>query len=141
MQINSLAFAALLMMEAAGASAQAPDAPAAAGRAPDGSPLTAKAAKALAGRTAGKPESCIRLHDVRSSQIVDESAIIYEISRKRWMVNFPAGGCAALRSDRAIVTRTPSDQLCRGDIARIIDPPAPIEFGSCGLGDFVPYTR
>ena len=78
---------------------------------------------------------------MRSTRIVDESAIIYELSSKRWLVNFPAGGCSALRPDRVLVTRTPSDELCRGDIARIIDPPTPIEYGSCGLGDFVPYTR
>ena len=126
-----LPFAAALLIGAAGASAQAPD----------GTPLTPKVAKALAGRIAGKPQSCISLRDARSSQIVDETAIIYEISRKRWMVNFPAGGCASLRPNRALVTVTPSTQQCRGDIARVIDPPAPIEYGSCGLGDFVPYTR
>lgn len=134
-----LPFAAALLLGTAGASAQTPDA--AAARTPDGTPLTAKVAKALAGRTAGKPESCISLRDARSSRIVDETAIIYEIDRKRWMVNFPAGGCASLRPERALVTVTPGTQLCRGDIARVIDPPTPIEYGSCGLGDFVPYTR
>jgi hypothetical protein len=103
--------------------------------------LTPKVAEVLAGRTAGKPVSCVRLRDVRSTQIVDESAIIYKLNNKRWLVNFPAGGCASLRPDRTLVTSTPSTSLCRGDIARVIDPPTPIEYGSCGLGDFVPYTR
>lgn len=136
-----LPFAAALLIAAAGASAQTPDASAQYGLTPSGAPMTAKVARALAGRTASKPQSCISLREARSSQIVDETAIIYEISRKRWMVNFPEGGCAALRPNRAIVTRTPSTQLCRGDIATIIDPPTPIDYGSCGLGDFVPYTR
>ena len=104
-------------------------------------PLSPKAAAALAGRTAGKPISCVRLRDVRSSEIVDETAIIYKLSGKRWLVNFPDGGCASLRPGRVTVTSTPSTNLCRGDIARIIDPPTPIEYGSCGLGSFVPYTR
>jgi hypothetical protein len=104
-------------------------------------PLTPKAAEVLAGRTAGKPVSCVRLRDVRSTQIVDESAIIYKLTNKRWLVNFPSGGCPSLRPDRTLVTSTPSTSLCRGDIARVIDPPTPIEYGSCGLGSFVPYTR
>jgi hypothetical protein len=104
-------------------------------------PLTPKVAEVLAGRTAGKPVSCVRLREVRSTQIVDESAIIYKLNNKKWLVNFPSGGCASLRPERALVTSTPSTSLCRGDIARVIDPPTPIEYGSCGLGDFVPYTR
>jgi len=110
-------------------------------QAPEAAALTPKVAEVLAGWTAGKPVSCVRLRDVRSTQIVDQSAIIYKLSNKRWLVNFPAGGCASLRPDRTLVTSTPSTSLCRGDIARVIDPPTPIEYGSCGLGDFVPYTR
>jgi hypothetical protein len=116
---------------AAAAPAQTPDAPT----------LSPKVAEALAGRTAGKPQSCVRLRDVQSTQIVDETAIIYRMSSKRWLVNFPEGGCPSLRPDRVLVTVTPSTNLCRGDIARVIDPPTPIEYGSCGLGTFVPYTR
>jgi hypothetical protein len=125
--------AATLIAAAAPALAQSPT--------PDTAPLTPKVAAALAGRTAGKPISCVRLRDVRSTQIVDETAIIYKLSARKWLVNFPDGGCSALRPDRVMVTSTPSTNLCRGDIARIIDPPTPIEYGSCGLGNFVPYTR
>ena len=113
----------------------------AAAQAPEATTLTPKVAEALAGRTAGKPVSCVRLREVRSTQIVDESAIIYKLNNKKWLVNFPSGGCASLRPERALVTSTPSTNLCRGDIARVIDPPTPIEYGSCGLGDFVPYSR
>ena len=98
-------------------------------------------AKALAGRQPGKPTSCINLREIRSTRIIDETAIIYETSSRRWYVNRPAGGCPGLRSDRAIVSRTPSTSLCSGDIIRIIDPPTPMEFGSCGLSEFVPYTK
>jgi hypothetical protein len=127
-----VASAALIAGIAAAAPAQKP-----AAGAPAFSP---KVAAALAGRTAGKPQSCVPLRSIQSTQIVDETAIIYKLNRKRWLVNFPEGGCPSLRPDRTIVTSTPSTNLCRGDIARIIDPPAPIEYGSCGLGNFVPYT-
>jgi hypothetical protein len=44
-------------------------------------------------------------------------AIIFEgTTRDRLWVNRSPGGCPELR-DRALVTHTTSDQLCRGDIA------------------------
>jgi len=46
-----------------------------------------------------------------------------------------------IRSSRIIDTRTTTTSLCRGDIIRVIDPPNPMTFGSCGLGEFVPYTK
>jgi len=107
----------------------------------DAAPMNLALSKALAGRTAGKPISCVHLREVRSTRIIDGTAIIYELRSRRWLVNMPAGGCSSLRSDRVLVTRTPSGDLCRGDIVRVIDTPGPMEFGSCGLGDFVPYTR
>lgn len=106
--------------------------------APEPSP---KVLEALAGRTAGKPTSCINLRDIQSTRIVDETAIIYKMTGQRWYVNMPAGGCPGLRPNRALVSRTPSTSLCSGDIVRIIDPPSPMEFGACGLGRFTPYTR
>lgn len=127
---------------AAGAFVAALAAPASAQTAKDAPPaLSPKLSELLAGRTAGKPVSCVSLRDVRSTRIVDETAIIYELSRKKWLVNFPRGGCSSLREDRVLVTSTPSTRLCSGDIARVIDPPSPMEFGSCGLGEFVPYSR
>ena len=100
-----------------------------------------KLREALAGRTAGPPTACISLRDIRATRIIDETAIIYEMSGRRWYVNMPAGGCPGLRPNRALVSRTPSTSLCSGDIVRIIDPPTPMEFGACGLGKFTPYTR
>ncbi|PTQ10781.1 hypothetical protein CLG96_10270 [Sphingomonas oleivorans] len=105
-------------------------------------PPSAKLTEALKGRVAEKPRSCITLRPTLRSQIIDETAIIYEDTSRLWYVNRPDhGSCTSLRRDRAIVTRTPTNQLCRGDIVRVIDPPSPMEFGSCVLGDFVPYRK
>jgi hypothetical protein len=131
MRMSALFATTLLALAAAPSTAQ-----------PTDGPTTNPAlAKALAGRTAGKPISCVHLRDVQSTRIIDGTAIIYELGRKNWLVNMPAGGCSSLRSDRVLVTSTPTGDLCRGDIVRVIDTPGPIEFGSCGLGAFVPYTR
>jgi hypothetical protein len=97
--------------------------------------------KAIAGKVAGKPQSCISLSRARSSQILGESAIIYRVSSNDIYVNKPVGGCSGLRKDKTLITRTPSDRLCSGDIARVVDLSLGFEGAACILGDFTPYTK
>ena len=61
-------------------------------------------------------------------------------ARALW-VNQPAGGCPTLDSAARSSPRRPTTQLCRGDIAEVVDPVAHIGYGGCGLGDFTPYRR
>ena len=42
---------------------------------------------------------------------------------------------------RALRTKTTTGQLCRGDIVSVFDATSGIEYGSCGLGDFVEYRK
>lgn len=102
-----------------------------------------KLSAALAGyEQAGPPTSCVNLRDLRGNRSVGEGAIIFEgTSSATLWVNQPAGGCPSLDFGRTLITRTTTSQLCRGDIATIVDPVAHIEYGSCGLGDFTPYRR
>lgn len=97
--------------------------------------------KAIAGKVAGKPVSCISLRDIDRSQIIGENAIIYRISTNRFYVNKPRGGCPNLRDGRALITRIPTDRLCSGDIARVVDVTLGFEGAACTLGDFTPYTK
>lgn len=109
--------------------------------APPSAEPSPKLTEALSGRQAGKPVSCINLRDISSTRIIDNSTIIYETSQRRWYVNRPPGGCPSLGPNRTLVTRTTTTSLCSGDIVRIVDAPSAMEFGSCGLGEFVPYTK
>jgi hypothetical protein len=106
-------------------------------------PLSAKALKLLEGRTAGKPVNCLSLPRIGSSTIVDQTAIIYKVSNKLWYVNRPSGGsCSALLPDRTLVTHLSMNQLCDLDIVHVVDLQGPaMEYGSCGLGKFVPYGK
>lgn len=105
-------------------------------------PLSRKAQKELAGRTAGKPVACVRLNRIGSTRIVDETAVIYKQSSRLWYVNQPDGGrCALLKPRRTLITRTSSGQLCGNDLVTIAEPGSPITYGACGLGQFVPYTK
>jgi hypothetical protein len=97
--------------------------------------------KMLAGRTPGKPTSCITQSQIDQTTIVDEGAILYQMKGGPDYLNTPTPRCPALRSNSFIVSRTYSNQLCRNDILQIHDQPSGINFGSCALDDFIPYPR
>jgi len=102
----------------------------------------ASLADTLAGYTAGPTVSCVNQRLLRDNRSYGEGVIVFTgTTRSTLWVNRPAAGCPELRSSRALRTRTPSTQLCRGDIAVVFDPVSGIEYGSCALGDFTPYRR
>ena len=113
-----------------------------AGQSTTEAPLGEKAQAALETFEPVGTRSCINLRTVRSTRIVDDTAIIYEVSADRWFVNRPSGGrCAALQPGRALVTRLTTGNLCNVDIVRVIDPPSPMDYGSCALGPFIEYRK
>ncbi|MET0240446.1 MAG: hypothetical protein ABW184_11180 [Sphingobium sp.] len=97
-------------------------------------------AKAIEGRVAGKPVDCIQLRDIRSSRIIDDTAIVYDVGRTVY-VNRPTSGATFLDSSDILVTDTRSSQLCSIDIVRLLDGSSRMMRGSVGLGKFVPYTK
>ncbi|MET0365178.1 MAG: hypothetical protein ABW169_11050 [Sphingobium sp.] len=97
-------------------------------------------AKALEGRVAGKPVDCIPLRQIQSSQIIDRTAIIYQVGRTLY-VNTPQSGANFLDSGDILVTDTHSPDLCSIDTVRLVDQGTRFPSGSVGLGKFVPYTK
>lgn len=98
-------------------------------------------AAALAGRVAGPPQSCLPSFGGNTGgDIFDSGQILFRGRGGTVYLNTPEQ-CPVLRSDRTIVTRSPSGQLCRGDIFEVRDRISPAAYGSCALGDFVPYDR
>ena len=100
----------------------------------------ARLAKALEGRIAGPPTRCIPLHQIRSSEIFEKTAILYKAG-SIWYVNRPASGAAFLDRGDILVTDTRSANLCNVDIVRLLDSGSRFPSGSLGLGDFIPYSR
>ena len=100
----------------------------------------AKLAKALEGRTAGEPVRCINLSSIRSTRIIDNSAILYEVGSKLY-VNRPASGASSLDDDDILVTKTSGSQLCDIDIVRLVDRTGHFPRGFVSLGKFVPYEK
>ena len=107
----------------------------------DNSRNEAKLTAALAGRVAGKPVDCISLRDIRSSQIIDDTAIVYDTGAGRLFVNRPRVGADSLDSDDILVTKTYGSDLCSLDTINLIDRGSRMQRGFVGLGEFVPYTK
>ena len=98
--------------------------------------------KRLAGRTAGKPVSCIPRHSQRNMNVISDDILIFSSSRnaKTIYVNKPYGGCRD--ADRnVLVFNKPSSSLCRGEIVQVVDKSFGGTIDSCAFGKFVPYTK
>jgi hypothetical protein len=98
-------------------------------------------AKAIAGRTAGKPVDCLDLNQIRSSRIIDRTAILYEGPGGTLYVNRPTSGASQLRTGLTLVSDTHTSQLCSINTVRLVDMPARMPSGWVGLGKFVPYAK
>lgn len=96
----------------------------------------------VGGKVAGTPRSCLpnwRTHDMTA---IDDMTLVFRESPGRVWVQKPQNPCNLVSvGPYALVTRTPTGQLCRGDIAQVIDTMSGANVGSCVMGDFVPYVR
>ena len=100
----------------------------------------ARLARALEGRVAGEPVDCINLRNIRSSQIIDRTAIIYDAGSTIY-VNRPRGGRASLDRWDILVTELHSSQLCSIDVVHLYDSNSRVQSGFVFLGEFVPYRK
>lgn len=94
--------------------------------------------RALEGKVAGEPQSCISLTQRADLQVISDDLLLYKAGRTVY-VNRVMGSCNGLSFGRTLVTNVWGSQICRGDIARVADLSAGMLTGSCALGDFVPY--
>jgi hypothetical protein len=95
----------------------------------------------LAGKVAGKAEKCLPTYRSNDMTVIDDDTILFRDGRTVY-VNHPLGGCQSLgRSGSALVTRNIGPQLCRGDLATVVDNSSGMTLGACSLGDFVPYRK
>jgi len=93
----------------------------------------------LVGKVAGKAEKCLPTRRSNDMTVIDDNTILFRDGRTVY-VNHPLGGCQSLhRSGSALVTRNIGPQLCRGDLATVVDNTSGMTLGACSLGDFVPY--
>lgn len=97
---------------------------------------------ALAGKTAGKPQSCIYLRETHGTESFDnkDGTLLFKVSKKLVYRTDTKGACRRIGRGDALITRSfNGGQLCRGDIAHSADLLSGFHSGSCAMGDFVPY--
>ncbi len=95
----------------------------------------------LSGMPDGKPAHCIRQRDLQGQTIVNQSTIVFERGGGRYYRNDVGPACAALRPDRAIITREIAIGICEGDPFEVFDTESRVSFGTCTFGPFVPFKR
>lgn len=95
--------------------------------------------KSLAGKVAGKPQSCLPTYRSNDMTVIDEQTLTFRDGRTTW-VNNMRGSCNQLgRASYALVSRQFGSQVCQGDIATVADTSSGMTVGSCSYGEFVPY--
>jgi hypothetical protein len=95
----------------------------------------------LAGRVAGAPVACLPAYATNRQTTISDNIILFRDAGTIYR-NDPPGGCPGLGSGHyALLTQNPTGQLCRGDIAHVIDTQSHMIAGSCTFSDFVPYRR
>ena len=100
----------------------------------------AELARRLAGRVAGDPVQCIDLHRVRSSQVINDTAIVWDAGGVVY-VSRPVNGADSLDENDTMVLRLPTTQLCNVDTVTMVDRASGMMTGIVFLGDFIPYRR
>jgi hypothetical protein len=96
----------------------------------------------LLGKVPQQPVSCLPHFRSGDMRTIDEETILFRDGSHRTYVAHMQGGCSGLgRGSTALVTRQfGSSDLCRGDIAQVVDTLNRFPVGSCVWGDFVPYV-
>lgn len=100
----------------------------------------AELAKAIEGRVAGEPVDCINLTRVRSSRVIEGTAIVYDAGSTIY-VNRPRSGAEDLDRWDSQVVKPFGTQLCSVDVVRMYDLQSRMQTGLVFLGEFVPYRK
>jgi len=98
-------------------------------------------AKALAGRAAGAPQTCVENSMLGNAQIIDNRTLLYrETGRRIWRNDLPEA-CPGLHDDSRLIVDVYGSQLCQNDRFRAVDFGSHIPGPYCRFGKFVPYDK
>ncbi|MGJ3232659.1 MAG: hypothetical protein ACFE0P_12780 [Oceanicaulis sp.] len=106
---------------------------------PMGEPeMSAAAADRLAGFEAtGEAMACLNTRRIDQIDPLDERHWLVTTTNGEAYLNRVGPGCnSADRAFTYLAYDTPTGQLCRGEIVRVIDSGSNIAAGSCGLGEY-----
>lgn len=98
-------------------------------------------ANALAGRTPGKPETCVSPSRIGTPQIIGNRILLYRDGRRMWRNDLPEA-CPGLNDDAIVVSEIYGGQVCRNDQFYTLQRTGgSIPGPRCRLGNFVPWDK
>jgi hypothetical protein len=91
----------------------------------------------------GPPRDCLASYKQQEMTVIDSSTIAFREGTGHVWVQKTQSPCTPLGGPGpyALVTRSSQSQLCRGDIAEVVDTASGTNVGSCVIGEFLPYSR
>jgi len=92
----------------------------------------------LAGKVAGRTQSCISRLDAERQTVIDGRTIIYNGNRSR-LYRTEIASCPALDNRSTLIRRSTSTGICSGEIFEVRDSGTGFSHGSCSYGDFTEY--
>jgi hypothetical protein len=103
----------------------------------------AELAPLLAGKTPGRPLSCLPISVRDSMRVIGPNLVVFRDGSNRTYVNRMRGSCVGMNGHNALVTNHfgGSSSPCSGDIAQVVDPSTGAGYGSCVWGEFEQFTR
>jgi hypothetical protein len=103
----------------------------------------AELAQLLAGKVAQRAINCLPHHDASDMRVIDDETIAFRAGGGLTYVTHTNGACSGLGSaGSTLVTHEyGTADLCRGDIARVVDTLNGMTIGSCSFGEFTPYVK
>jgi hypothetical protein len=100
----------------------------------------AELARTLAGRVAGKPQTCLPVDLRDAPRIIAPDTLVYGETRDRlWLVRVQ--GCTFLRNDDIVIAEVFGGQFCRNDLLRTLPRTGGIPSPACRFGEFTPWNR
>jgi len=92
----------------------------------------------LAGKVAGRTQSCISRIDADRQTVIDGGTIIFNGNRSR-LYRTDIANCPRLDDRTTMIRRSTSSSICSGEIFEVRDSGTGFSHGSCSYGDFVEY--
>lgn len=92
----------------------------------------------LAGKVAGRTQSCISRRDADQQTVIDDRTILFYTNRSR-LFRSEIANCPRLGNRSTLIRQSISSNICSGEIFEVRDSGTGMSYGACTYGDFTEY--